>query len=65
MASTQGQSHYSFSSITTNNKGFCIIVCKSVVAVTIMDTTLFTVLVFAIIFDTEKENIETTKCTKI
>lgn len=30
-----------------------------------MDITLFTVLVFAFIFDTEKENIETTKCTKI
>lgn len=43
----------------------CIIVCKSVVAVTIMDTTLFTVLAFAFIFDTEKKNKETTKCTKI
>lgn len=30
-----------------------------------MDTTLFTVIVFAFIFGTEKENIETTKCTKI
>lgn len=48
-----------------NNKGFCIIVCKSVVVVIIMDIILFIVLVFVFIFDIEKENIEIIKCIKI